>query len=69
MPSLTKELQATFKRAFEEAQRESETGRPLEAIRKLRRMLTDLQPVEAMETLVAALKKHKSNDDLLAKLA
>jgi transcription termination factor Rho len=41
----------------------------IEAIRKLRRMLTDLQPVEAMETLVAALKKHKSNDDLLAKLA
>src|SRR5205809_3769246 len=40
----------------------------IEAIRKLRRMMTDLQPVEAMETLVAALKKHKTNDDLLAKL-
>ncbi|HAB15863.1 MAG TPA: transcription termination factor Rho [Verrucomicrobiota bacterium] len=41
----------------------------IEAIRKLRRMLTDLQPVEAMETLIAALKKHKSNDELLAKLS
>jgi transcription termination factor Rho len=41
----------------------------LEAIRKLRRMMTDLQPIEAMETLTAALKKHKTNDELLAKLA
>jgi transcription termination factor Rho len=41
----------------------------LEAIRKLRRMLTDLQPIEAMETLTAALKKHKTNDELLAKLS
>jgi transcription termination factor Rho len=41
----------------------------LDAIRKLRRMLTDLQPVEAMETLLAALKKHKTNDELLAKLS
>jgi len=41
----------------------------IEAIRKLRRMLTDLQSVEAMETLLAALKKHKTNDELLAKLA
>ena len=32
-------------------------------------MLTDLQPVEAMETLLAALKKHKTNDELLSKLA
>ena len=32
-------------------------------------MMTDLQPVEAMETLIAALKKHKTNDELLAKLA
>jgi hypothetical protein len=28
-----------------------------------------LNPVEAMETLIAALKKHKTNDELLAKLA
>src|SRR5262245_57076719 len=41
----------------------------LEAIRKLRRMMTDLQPVEAMETLIAALKKHRTNEDLLMKLA
>jgi len=41
----------------------------IEAIRKLRRMLTDLQPVEAMETLIAALKKHKTNDELLTKLS
>jgi transcription termination factor Rho len=40
----------------------------LEPIRKLRRMLVDLNPVEAMETLTAALKKHKTNDELLAKL-
>jgi transcription termination factor Rho len=40
----------------------------VEAIRKLRRMMVDLNPVEAMETLTAALKKHKTNDELLAKL-
>ncbi len=40
----------------------------IEAIRKLRRMMVDLNPVEAMETLLAALKKHKTNDELLAKL-
>ena len=40
----------------------------LEAIRKLRRMMTDLQPVEAMETLIAALRKHKTNEELLIKL-
>src|SRR3954465_3872167 len=43
-------------------------GKHLEAIRKLRRTLVDLNPVEAMETLVAALKKHKTNEELLAKL-
>jgi transcription termination factor Rho len=32
-------------------------------------MLTDLQSVEAMETLLAALKKHRTNDELLAKLS
>ena len=41
----------------------------LEPIRKLRRMMVDLNPVEAMETLVTACKKHKTNDELLAKLA
>ena len=40
----------------------------LEAIRKLRRTMVDLNPIEAMETLNAALKKHKTNDELLAKL-
>jgi len=40
----------------------------IEAVRKLRRMMVDLNPVEAMETLIAALKKHKTNDDLLGKL-
>lgn len=43
-------------------------GKNLEAIRKLRRTMVDLNPVEAMETLIAALKKHKTNDELLAKL-
>src|SRR5437867_6102510 len=41
----------------------------MEAVRKLRRTMVDLNPVEAMETLVAALKKHKTNEELLAKLA
>jgi transcription termination factor Rho len=40
----------------------------IEAVRKLRRTMVDLNPVEAMETLVAALKKHKTNDELLGKL-
>ena len=40
----------------------------IEAIRKLRRMMVDLNPIEAMETLTAALKKHKTNEELLAKL-
>jgi transcription termination factor Rho len=40
----------------------------IEAIRKLRRMMVDLNPIEAMETLIGALKKHKTNDELLAKL-
>ena len=43
-------------------------GKNLEAIRKLRRTMIDLNPVEAMETLIAALKKNKTNDELLAKL-
>ncbi len=40
----------------------------IEAVRKLRRTMVDLNPVEAMETLVAALKKHKTNEELLSKL-
>src|SRR6201987_1255205 len=40
----------------------------IEAVRKLRRMMVDLNPIEAMETLTAALKKHKTNDELLSKL-
>ena len=40
----------------------------IEAVRKLRRTMVDLNPVEAMETLLAALRKHKTNDELLAKL-
>ena len=40
-----------------------------QAIRKLRRMMTDLQPVEAMETLQGALRKYKTNEELLAKLS
>jgi transcription termination factor Rho len=40
----------------------------IEAVRKLRRTMVDLNPVEAMETLIAALKKHKTNDELLSKL-
>ena len=40
----------------------------IEAVRKLRRTMVDLNPVEAMETLVAALKKHKTNEELLGKL-
>lgn len=41
----------------------------IEAVRSLRRMMVDLNPVEAMETLLAALKKHRTNEELLAKLA
>src|SRR6059036_1213708 len=40
----------------------------IESVRKLRRTMVDLNPVEAMETLVAALKKHKTNEELLGKL-
>jgi transcription termination factor Rho len=40
----------------------------IEAVRKLRRMMVDLNPVEAMETLITACKKYKTNEELLAKL-
>ncbi len=43
-------------------------AKQMESVRRLRRMMVDLNPVEAMETLTAALKKHKTNDELLAKL-
>jgi transcription termination factor Rho len=40
----------------------------IEALRKLRRTMVDLNPIEAMETLTGALKKFKTNDELLAKM-
>ena len=40
----------------------------LDAIRKLRRTMVDLDPVNAMETLTGALKKHPTNAELLSKL-
>ena len=40
----------------------------LDAIRKLRRTMVDLNPIEAMETLQTACKKFKTNDELLAQL-
>jgi transcription termination factor Rho len=40
----------------------------LEAIFKLRRMMVDLNPVEAMETLTGALRKFKTNEELLTKM-
>jgi transcription termination factor Rho len=44
------------------------SAKNIESIRKLRRMMVDLNPIEAMETLTAALKKHKTNDELLSKI-
>jgi transcription termination factor Rho len=44
------------------------SAKHIESVRKLRRMMVDLNPVEAMETLIAALKKHKTNEELLTKL-
>ena len=40
----------------------------LDAIFKLRRTMVDLNPIEAMETLIGALRKHKTNAELLSKL-
>jgi len=39
-----------------------------EAIRKLRRMMVDLNSIEAMETLITAVKKYKTNEEMLEKL-
>jgi len=39
-----------------------------DAIFKLRRTMVDLNPIEAMETLIGALRKHKTNAELLSKL-
>jgi transcription termination factor Rho len=41
----------------------------IEAVRKLRRMLVELNPVEAMETLIALVRKYRTNDEVLAYLA
>jgi transcription termination factor Rho len=43
-------------------------GVQIEAVRKLRRSMVDLNSVEAMETLIGALKKYKTNEELLSKL-
>jgi len=40
----------------------------IDAIFKLRRMMVDLNPIEAMETLTGALKKFKTNEELLTKM-
>jgi transcription termination factor Rho len=39
------------------------------AIHKLRREMIDLNPIEAMETLTGALRKYKTNEEFLARLA
>ncbi len=43
--------------------------RNIGAIHKLRREMVDLNPIEAMETLTGAIKKYKTNDEFLARLA
>ena len=58
----------TFPRAARARRKNFSRRNRFEAIRKLRRTMVDLNPIEAMETLTAALKKHKTNDELLAKL-
>lgn len=40
----------------------------IESIHKLRRMMVDLNPIDAMETLRSALKKYKTNEELLSKI-
>lgn len=39
------------------------------AIHKLRREMVDLNPIDAIETLTGALRKYKTNDEFLARLA
>ncbi|MBT5706211.1 MAG: transcription termination factor Rho [Verrucomicrobia bacterium] len=41
----------------------------INAIHKLRREMVDLNPIEAMETLTGALRKYKTNEEFLARLA
>lgn len=41
----------------------------IESVRKLRRMLVEMNAVEAMETLTALVRKFDTNDELLAHLA
>jgi transcription termination factor Rho len=43
-------------------------AKQIDAVRKLRRMMVELNPVEAMETLLGAVRKYKTNEELLAKL-
>ena len=43
--------------------------RYIDAIHKLRRTMIDLNPVEAMETLTSALRKHTVNEELLSKMS
>ena len=40
----------------------------IDAIRKLRRMMVELNPIEAMDTLLGALRKFETNDELLTKM-
>ena len=40
----------------------------IDSVHKLRRMMIDLNPIEAIETLQGALKKHKTNQSLLDQL-
>jgi transcription termination factor Rho len=40
----------------------------INAIHKLRRMMVDLNPIEAMETLTGALRKFRTNEELLKKM-
>jgi transcription termination factor Rho len=40
----------------------------IQAIHKLRRQMIDTNPIEALETLTAALKKYKTNEEVLNRL-
>ncbi|HIG27577.1 MAG TPA: transcription termination factor Rho [Verrucomicrobiales bacterium] len=41
----------------------------LDAIHKLRRTMVDLNPIDAIDTLLNALKRHPTNEELLSKIA